>query len=562
MEEKRFTIIAYTENKPGVLYRISDLFLRRKVNIDSMTVSETEQPGISRFTIVIKSTKSSVDKIVKQLYRIIEVYKVLVSEDKQLLFKEIAFIKVSTKNPAIRREIEDLVYIFRAKINYVGEEFMIVEKTGSEEVIDSLILLLRPFGIKEFVRSGRIAVIKEETKFEGKFNPTPRGPSEVIGSVELSPIKKMQYMANEDPEVISLAQGIPSFQTAEHIKDAAKKAIDANLVNKYTSGFGINALREAIAAKVKRDNNIIADVPQVMVSHGGIEALMSIFMALLSPRDEIIVLTPDYASHITQTRIVHHGGIPVFVPLLETPDGWILDPERLEGAVTQSTKAILICNPCNPTGKVYSEDELKEVARIANKYNLFIITDEIYEYFTFDGKKHISLGSMPEAAERTISVFGVSKTYAMTGWRIGYVVADKRLISHIIKIHDSLVTCPTVVSQYAALAAIEGKHDVINEYRQAFKKRREIVMNAISKTDKLKLVKPEGAYYAFTKVAGRVDDYELAIRLLREAKVAVVPGSAFGPGGESHIRISFGGEEEKLKTGLERLIGFLEKNKI
>lgn len=557
--KKRYTIIAFTENTPGVLYRVSNLFLRRKVNIDSLTVSETEKPGLSRFTIVVESTKNNVDKIIKQLYRIIEVFKVFESEDRELLFKELAFVKVSTKTPSARREAEDVAYIFRAKVLYVGSDFIVIEKTGTEEEIESMLLLLRPFGIKEFVRSGRIAVLKDAKKFEGKFNMAQFEPASAIASLEVSLIKRMQLLANADSEVISLAQGIPSFATPEHIKQAAKKAIDENLVGKYTSGYGIEKLREAIAQKVKRDNDIQADTQQVIVTHGGIEALMSIFIALLNPSDEIIILTPDYASHITQTQIARHGGIPVFVPLTETAKGWVLDAERLEGAITQHTKAILICNPCNPTGKVYSEAELAEVARIAKKYNLYIITDEMYEYFVLDGKKHKSLGSMPDVADRVISVFGLSKSYAMTGWRIGYIVADKRLIPQIFKVHDSLITCPTAVSQYAALAALQGKQDVVKEYRNAYAKRRQIVVNALGKTDKLHLVKPEGAYYAFAKVIGNADDYDLSMRLLHEAKVAVVPGSAFGPGGESHIRISFGCEEAPLKEGLRRLVEYLEK---
>lgn len=560
MENKqRYTIIAFTENTPGVLYRVSNLFLRRKINIESLTVSETEKPGLSRFTIVVESTKNNIDKIIKQLYRIIEVYKVFESEDRELLFKEIAFVKVSTKNAAVRREIEDTAHIFRAKILYAGSDYTVIEKTGSEEEIESMLLLLRPFGIKEFVRSGRIAVLKDAKKFEGKFNMKQFEPASAIANLEASSIKRMQLLAEADREVISLAQGIPSFATPKHIKEAAKKAIDADLVGKYTSGYGISALREAVAVKVKRDNKIQADAQQVIVTHGGIEALMSIFMAFLNPNDEIVILTPDYASHITQTRIVRHGGLPVFVPLDETPRGWVLNPERLEGSITQNTKAILICNPCNPTGKVYSREELTEVARIAKKHNLFIIADEMYEYFTFDGKKHISIGSMPEVADRVITVFGLSKSYAMTGWRIGYIVADKRFIPQIFKVHDSLITCPAAVSQYAALAALQGPQDCVKEFRDAFNKRRQIVFEALGRTDKLEFVKPEGAYYAMVKVVGNVDDYDLSMRLLHEAKVAVVPGSAFGPGGESHIRLSFGCEEEQLKEGLRRLVGYLEK---
>lgn len=555
---KTYTIIIFTENKPGVLYRIADLFLRRKINIESLTVSEIEKDSVSRFTIVVKVDSQTIEKITKQLYRIIEVVKIFETTDQDLVFKEISFIKVSTKNPDQRREVEDLVYLFRAKVNFVGSDYLIIEKSGSEEEIDSLYSLLKPFHIKEFVRSGRIAVLKDAQKFGGKVNLLLKEPAEMVSEIDVSSIKKIQLMATEDKAVISLAQGIPSFFTADHIRTAAKKAIDANLVDKYTSGYGIDPLRQAIVTKLKRDNAITADISQIIVTHGAIEALMAVFMTILNPQDEVIVLTPDYASHITQTRIARHGGRPIFVPLLETERGWVLDPEKIEAAITPQTKALLMCNPCNPTGKVYSYEELKEIARIGEKYNLFIITDEIYEYFTFDKKKHISIGSFPEVRDRVISIFGLSKSYAMTGWRIGYIVASKKLITQIFKIHDSLVTCPTAVSQYAALAALEGKQDIVLEYKKAYEKRRQIVIDALKKTDKLSLVPPEGAYYAFPKLTFPVDDYELAIRLVREAKVAVVPGSAFGLAGENHIRISFGGDEKLLKEGLERLIRYIE----
>ncbi len=285
---------------------------------------------------------------------------------------------------------------------------------------------------------------------------------------------------------------------------------------------------------------------------------MATFMTILNPSDEVIVLTPDYASHITQTRIARHGGVPIFVPLTETDKGWILESDKLEAQITQHTKAILVCNPCNPTGKVYTKKELQELIRIAKKYNLFIISDEMYEYFTFDGKKHFSIASLPGAEERTISIFGLSKSYAMTGWRIGYIVASKKLTQQIFKIHDSLVTCPTAVSQYAALAAITGDQANVRHYKDGFAKRRSIVMNALSKTEKLSCVLPEGAYYAFVKINVPVDDNELAIRLIREAKIAVVPGSAFGLGGENHVRISFGGDETLLQEGMQRFVNYID----
>lgn len=558
-EIKLYTIIIFTENKPGMLYRIADVFLKRKVNIESLTVSEIEASGMSRFTVVVKGNKLGVEKIVKQLYKIVEVTKVIEKTDDELIFKEIALIKVATKTPSQRREVEDLAYLFRAKIVYVGSTSLTIKKSGSEEEINSLYSLLKPFGIKEYVRSGRIALTKDDEVYNTKFTDTQKGPSLLASSIEISAIKKLQLMANEDKGVISLAQGIPSFSTESSIREAAIAAIKNGVVDKYTSGFGIDELRHAIVKKVKRDNNINATIDQVMVTHGAIEAMMATFIALLNPQDEIIVLTPDYASHITQTQIARHGGKPIFVPLHETEKGWVLDPVKIEAAITQQTKAILICNPCNPTGKVYTTEELKALADVARRYNLFIISDEMYEYFTYDGKQHVSIGSFPEVADRVVSIFGVSKSYAMTGWRIGYIVADKKLIAQIFKVHDSLVTCPTAVSQYAALQALEGDQSMVEEYKKAFEKRRKIVLDELSKTDKISVVVPEGAYYAFIKINEEVDDYDLALQLLREAKIAVVPGSAFGLGGENHLRISFGGDEKLLKEGLQRLVRFMEK---
>ncbi len=559
-EEKLYTIIIFTENKPGILYRIADAFLKRKINIESLTVSEIEAQGMSRFTVLVKGTKLTIEKITKQLYKIIEVVKVLETTDDQLIFKEIALIKVSTKNPSKRQEVEELAHLFRANIVYVGSTYLTIEKSGSEEEIKSLYALLKPFGIREYVRSGRIALTKEEQSFIGKSESAFIEPSSLSSSIEISAIKRVQLMAKADKKVISLAQGIPSFATPEHIKKAAIDAIKKGIADKYTTGYGIDELREAIVAKVKSDNNIHATKEQVIVTHGGIEALMATFIALLNPSDEIIVLSPDYASHITQTQIARHGGRPIYVPLTETENGWILSPEKVEAAMTQRTKAILMCNPCNPTGKVYTLEELQQLAKIARKYNVFIISDEIYEYFTYDNKKHISIGSLPEVADRVISIFGVSKSYAMTGWRIGYIVANKDLVAQIMKIHDSLVTCPTAVSQYAALAAITGKKDSVSAFKKEFAKRRQIVIDALKNSKKINLIAPEGSYYAFAKVVGNRDDYDLSMRLLHEAKVAVVPGSAFGLGGAGHIRISFGGVEKDIKEGMKRLVEYIEKN--
>ncbi len=562
---KNYTIIAFSKNTPGILYRISDLFLKRKINIESLTVSETERHEISRFTIVVHTDETTVEKIVKQLYRIIEITKVFESEDKDLLYKELAFFKVATNNPEKRREVEELAYLYRAKVVHVGTNYLVIEKTGTEEETNSLFLLLKPFGIKEFVRTGRIALTKTtqvSTKTAKAHGSPPKNPSQVASVIDVSMIKRIELMAKNYQDVISLAQGIPSFATPKHISDAAKKAIDEHKVDKYTPGFGIPQLRKVIVKKIARDNGIKVQVDNIVVTHGAIEGLMAIFMALFNPDDEVIVPSPDYASHITQIRIARHGGKPIFVPMSEN-GSWNLDADKIESAVTNKTKGILICNPSNPTGKIYTREELKKIAQIAIKHNLYIITDEMYEYFVYDNRKHISIGSFPEVVDRVISVFGVSKSYAMTGWRIGYIAGPQKVIQNIFKVHDSLVTCPTAVSQYAALAALTDKNkNTVNYFMKEFTTRRTIILKELKKSPKISLTVPQGAYYAFPKIQGLHDDYEFAVELIRNAGVAVVPGSAFGPGGEGHIRISFGGAEENLKKGLSRLVKYINKTSI
>lgn len=557
--KQNYTITAFTENKPGVLYRIADLFLRRKVNIESLTVSEIETKGISRFTIVVHTEQDMVEKIVKQLYRIIEVIKVFESRDQQLVFKELAFIKVSSKSPERRKEVEDLAYLFRANISHVSTTSIVIEKVGTEEEIDSLFTLIRPYGIKEFVRTGRIAVLKDDEQLKGIMSQVTPEASNIAMSLDMTAIKKIQLLCQKIPGSISLAQGVPSFPTPEYVRKAAYTAIEKGLADKYTPSFGIEPLREAMAQKVKTFNHIPVSKDNIIVTHGATEAMMAIFMSLFNPTDEILIITPAYATHLTQARMTRNAGRPIMVPLAETENGWELDIARIEASITNNTKAILFSNPTNPIGKVYSEEELRQIASIAKRYNLFILTDEMYEYFVFDDKKHISIGSFPEVADRTISIFGLSKTYAMTGWRIGYIVAEKSIRDQIVKVNDAIITSPTAVSQYAALAALQGGNDDIEYFKKEFENRREIMVAELMKSDLLSFEVTEGGYYIFPKIEVEIDDYDFAVEMLKEAHVGVVPGSAFGIGGENHVRLSFGGETDQIREGARRFVEYIER---
>ncbi len=390
-------------------------------------------------------------------------------------------------------------------------------------------------------------------------NP-PRALSSVVGSIEVSAIKQLELYALSKPDVVSLAQGTPSFFTPDHIKEAATEAMKKGLTDKYTPGYGIEPLRVAIVEKLKKQNNIHVQPSQVMVTHGAIEACMAVFMTLLNPNDEVLMPTPNYASHVTQIKIALLGRSPTYVPMDETKDGWSIDLEKIKRAITPNTKAIIICNPSNPLGKIYSKEELEAIANIAIQHNLYIIADEMYEDLVYDGKKHISIGSFPEVFDRTISIFGVSKSYAMTGWRIGYLATSQELFNQIFKIHDSLVTCPTAISQYAAIAALNGPKDVVWEFKKEYEKRRKITVDALKSTDKLQVSTPEGAYYILPKIKKPVDDVALAMEMVDKAGVAVVPGSAFGKGGENHIRIAYGCEEEQLRKGLDRFVSYINKH--
>ncbi len=551
------TIIIFSQNTPGILFRISNLLLRRKINIESLTVSEVKNEGVSRFTIVINEPAITAQKIAKQFRKIIDVLGVTIATDEALITTEIALYKVGFTNLDQAKEIKAIAFRFDAHVVQENGNKLTLEKAGSEKDIFSLYQALSSHDIKEFVRSGRIAVGKEDQTPTTQNGMKDHARS--INAINVSAIKRVELLARSKKGVVSLAQGIPSFFTPDYIKDAAKLAMDQNLTDKYTPGYGIEPLRVAIAEKVKRDNNITINPSQVIVTHGGLEALMAVFLSLLDVRDEIIILTPDYASHITQVSIATHGRMPICVPLQETDKGWTINSALLEASITPHTKAILICTPSNPTGKVYTRQELSYLAKLAIKHNLYIISDEMYEYFTYDNRKHISIGSFPEVQDRVITVFGVSKSYSMTGWRIGYVTASQPLIDTIFKVHDSLVTCPTAVSQYAALAAIQGDNKIITTYKQAYEKRRAMVIDALSQTDRLSFTPPEGAYYSFPKILAPVDDQQLVMDLINKAKVAVVPGSAFGKGGEGHIRISFGTDEKNLEEGLDRFVNYINK---
>lgn len=374
-----------------------------------------------------------------------------------------------------------------------------------------------------------------------------------VGQLKKSAIHEMTRLSKQIEDVAFLSWAKPTSDTPPHIKEAAVKAIRDGLAGGYSETSGLISLREEIIKKLARDNCIKADVSEVLITVGAIEGLSAAVMAVIDPGDEVILPSPTYSTHIRQ--IILASGRPILVPTIEE-EGFVWDFDAVKKAITARTKAILFCSPSNPTGTVSSEVQLRELAEIALKHNLMIITDEAYEYFVFDGHTHFSIGSIPEVKKQVISCFTFTKTYAMTGWRIGYLHADETMIPQIAKAHIPFAICAPVVSQYAALAALKGSQDCVTQFREHYLTTRNLMCRRL---DGLSSVfdyhKPQGSYLMFPRIKGKegTDSVAFCKKLLQEARVSTTPGSAFGPTGESHLRLSFCVPEEMINKAFDRM---------
>jgi aminotransferase len=276
-------------------------------------------------------------------------------------------------------------------------------------------------------------------------------------------------------------------------------------------------------------------------------------MAFIDPEDEVIFPSPTYSTHIRQVIVA--SGKPVIVPLIEE-EGFRLDIEGIKNAITPKTKAIMYCSPSNPTGTVFSEEQLRQLAEIALDNNLMIINDEAYEYFTFDGHKHFSVASIPEMRKNVISCFTFTKTYAMTGWRIGYLYANEEYIPQINKAHIPMAICAPVVSQYAALAALKGPQDCVDKFREHYLNARNLMCERLDRLNSVfEYQKPGGSYLMFPKILLKEgkDSTVFCKKLLKEARVSTTPGIAFGPTGQSHLRMSFCVSEDEIDKAFDRM---------
>ena len=385
-------------------------------------------------------------------------------------------------------------------------------------------------------------------------------------SITLEITGKANELIAQGVNVMSFAAGEPDFNTPRNIIEAAIKAMDDGYT-KYTKTSGIVELRKAICKKLHQENNLNYSEEQIVVSTGAKQCLANTFLAILNKGDEVILQNPCWVSYTELIKLA--DGVPVIVNCDEN-DGYKLSAKNIEKAVTSKTKAILLNSPHNPTGIVYKKNELEEIAQIAKKYNLIIISDEIYEKLIYDGEEHVSIASLSEDAyERTIVINGLSKTYAMTGWRVGYTASSTKLAKVMSSVQSHMTSNVCSISQYAALEALTGPQDSINMMKNAFEERRNFMMKKLEGIDEVSFIKPQGAFYIMVDITYFIgksingikinNSIEFAKILLEEEKVAVIPGAAFGL--ENFIRLSYATSMEVIEEGLDRIKSFLGKLK-
>jgi len=380
-----------------------------------------------------------------------------------------------------------------------------------------------------------------------------------VTQLKKSAIHEMTRLSKQYEDVAFLSWAKPTTGTPKHINDATISAISKGLVGGYTQNEGLLELREEIVKKLWVDNSIDANVSEILVTVGAIEGLAAAILATIDPGDEVIMPTPTYSTHISQVRIA--SGKPVLVPLIEE-NNFALDIQAIKNAVTPKTKAILYCTPSNPTGTVFHEEQLREIAKIAIENDLMVITDEAYEYFTFDDSKHFSIASIPEMKKNVISCFTFTKTYAMTGWRVGYLHADEGLIPQIKKTHIPLTICAPVVSQYAAIAALKCSQDCVKDFRIHYLVMRNLMCKRLDNLNSIfEYNKPNGSYLMFPKILGERGNDSLTFcqNLLKNAKVSTTPGVAFGPTGEGHLRLSFCVSADMINKAFDRMEKYFYK---
>lgn len=381
------------------------------------------------------------------------------------------------------------------------------------------------------------------------MNPLIRALSGRVHADDISFRTRMLELASTLPDVIAMGRGDPDFHTPQHIVDAAKRAIDAN-EHHYTHPAGLPKLRDAISASLTAEYGLDYASDEVIVTAGTQEAVMLCMLTLVNSGDEILLPAPRFTSY--DTAVTMCGGVVVEVPTLEEND-YALMPADILARITPRTKAIVLITPNNPTGAVTPPFMVREIARIAIERDIIVISDEIYAKIIFDGSEHLSIATLPGMRERTITLNGFSKSYAMTGWRVGYVAAPRELVQRMVEPRHTLSINAATPSQFAALAALTGPQEPVNEMVHAYAERRRFMMSALDDLG-LSYGHPGGAFYVYTNVSSSgLASPEFCEMLLREARVLVFPGTMFADPAGKHIRISLLQPLARMEEAIERL---------
>lgn len=367
--------------------------------------------------------------------------------------------------------------------------------------------------------------------------------------------QKSLKMESKGRKIYHMEIGKPDFDSPNNAKQAAIQALNEGFVH-YTSMAGIESLREAIAEKEYRENNIKADPnSEIMVTSGACEALMSIMLGVLDPGDEIIIPSPYFSAYKDMSVI---SGVKIVEVPLKFENEFILDVNDIKSKITEKTRAILINTPHNPTGAVLALNDLKKIAELAIEHDLLVISDETYDQFIFDGR-HISISTLCGMKDRTIIINSTSKTFSMTGWRIGYAIGPADIIQYLNKVHQNMSTCATSFAQVGAAYAFKYGKSFTENMVHEFHKRRDIVTDGLSKIERIQFVVPKGAFYIFPRIKDlNMSSLEFCTRLLDETGIAVVPGNAFGESGEGFMRIAYATSQEELRKSMEILKEFVQ----
>ena len=376
--------------------------------------------------------------------------------------------------------------------------------------------------------------------------------AERIARVKESGTMKMKELAGqkkaEGKKIISFTVGEPDFDTPKHIVEAAKKALDEGKT-RYLNAAGLPELREAIANASKAENAIPCDSSNVMVTPTK-HAMFETIMATVNEGEEVIMPDPAWVSYEPATALAGGRAVPVKTT---AEDEWRVLPNAVAELITSKTKMILLNSPSNPCGSIATKEDIEGIADLAKDHNLVVLSDEVYEKIVFDGNKHYSIAAEPDMLERTVTISGFSKTYAMTGWRTGWLIAPKPIFKAINKVQQHSITHVTTFAQYGALAAMVESQEPVNMMVKEFEERRNLVMELLGEVPQLHCDVPKGAFYAFPKFDSTMNSEQMALHLMDKAEVAMTGGSAFGAAGEGHLRISYATSKENIKTGLERV---------